>query len=80
MKEGPKWHGFKHPAIALENALKITALNRIEQDIIKKHMWPLTLCPPRYIESWVVCFADTYCGMMDCFIFLRNFVKLRIRF
>ena len=30
------WHAFKHPQIALENALKICNLNEKEQDIILK--------------------------------------------
>ena len=30
------------------------------QDIIKKHMWPLTVIPPSYKESWVVTVADKY--------------------
>jgi uncharacterized protein len=35
-------------------------LNDIEEDIIRKHMWPLTLVPPKYKESFIVSFADTY--------------------
>jgi hypothetical protein len=28
-------------------------------------MWPLTFSPPRYLEFWLVCFADTFCGIKD---------------
>jgi len=55
-------HGFRHPFIALKNANKLFDLSKKEQDIIKKHMWPLTVIPPRYIESYIVSFADKYCA------------------
>lgn len=41
------------------------ALSPKEVDIIKKHMWPLTLVPPRYPESLIVCLVDTYCTVRD---------------
>lgn len=58
-------HAFRHPDIALENAIKICELNPIEKDIIKKHMWPLTIKTPKYIESFIVSFADKYCALME---------------
>ncbi len=63
--EGPRLHGLRHPRICLDNAGKVIDLNRRERDIIKKHMWPLTIVPPRYPEAWSVCLADTYCGVKD---------------
>jgi uncharacterized protein len=65
LREGPRFHGFRHHTIALENARKITTLNPKEIDIIKKHMWPLTIIPPRYPESLIVCAVDTFCSMRD---------------
>lgn len=55
-----KFHGLEHPRIALANAKKHFSLNDIEEDIIKKHMWPLTITPPKYRESYIVSFADKY--------------------
>ena len=55
-----KYHGIEHPKIALANAGKHFILNDIEKDIIIKHMWPLTLVPPKYKESFIVSFADKY--------------------
>ena len=43
-----KSHAWVHPRIAVRNAKKITSLNKKEEDIILKHMWGLTLAPPRY--------------------------------
>jgi uncharacterized protein len=65
MREGPRLHGLRHPRISLENAEKIADLNPRERDIIEKHMWPLTLVPPRYPEAWSTCFVDTYYGVKD---------------
>lgn len=53
-----------HPAAALENARRF-GLSRREEDIIVKHMWPLTLCPPRYRESYVVCMADKTAAVLE---------------
>jgi uncharacterized protein len=65
LRESPKWHSVRHPRIALHNALQVTALSEKEQEIIKKHMWPLTIVPPRYAESWIVCFSDIYNSWRD---------------
>jgi len=55
-----KFHGLEHPKIAVANAKKHFSINEIEEDIIKKHMWPLTIVPPKYKESYIVSFADKY--------------------
>lgn len=51
-------HGFTHAKCAYENAKKELNLNKIEKDIILKHMFPLNICPPIYRESWIVTIAD----------------------
>ena len=60
-----KLHGFYHPDIALKNARKEYHLTRREEDIIKKHMWPLTVVPPLCREAWVVTAADKYCSLLE---------------
>jgi uncharacterized protein len=65
LHEGPRLHGFRHPDIALRNAREITPLSRKEEDIIKKHMWPLTVVPPHYKESLIVSMVDTFCSARD---------------
>ena len=61
----PKNHIKNHPKIALENANKLFNLNKKEQDIILKHMWPLTLSPPKYLESFIVTIVDKYCAFKE---------------
>lgn len=58
-------HGFYHPGIALKNANKEYRLSRRQSDIIKKHMWPLTVVPPGCKEAWIVTMADKYCSLME---------------
>ncbi|URZ16081.1 HDIG domain-containing metalloprotein [Clostridium felsineum] len=60
-------HGFTHPYTALRNANNFFDLSEKEQDIIVKHMWPLTLKLPKYKESFVVVFADKYCAILEIF-------------
>lgn len=58
-------HGFFHPKIALNNAVREYALTEREKDIIKKHMWPLTVVPPMCREAWIVSLADKWCSLME---------------
>lgn len=67
-----KFHGLAHPAIAVANAKKYFTLNEIEEDIIKRHMWPLTLVPPKYKESYIVSFADKYLSSRE---FINEYKK-----
>lgn len=58
-------HAAWHPRVAYDNARKITEVNEIEKDAILKHMWPCTLVPPKYKESYVVTFADKLCAVFE---------------
>ncbi len=58
-------HGFRHPRTALNNALRDTGLTKVEQNIILRHMFPLTPVPPIYNEAWVVCMADKLCSSLE---------------
>lgn len=58
-------HGFYHPGIALNNANREYKLTPRQKDIIKKHMWPLTIVPPMCKEAWIVTAADKYCSLLE---------------
>lgn len=64
-RDRKKLHGFYHPGIALRNAAKEYKLTNREKDIIKKHMWPLTVVPPQCREAWIVTAADKYCSLLE---------------
>ena len=70
-----KMHGFTHPVTALNNAKERFHLNRIERDIIKRHMFPLTLIPPRYPESWLVMIIDKIVAVSELPMYLRSLRK-----
>lgn len=53
-------HAFRHPGVALRRADRDFTLNQKERDIIRKHMWPLTLSLPRYPESLIVSCVDKF--------------------
>ncbi|SEM65974.1 uncharacterized protein SAMN05216431_10663 [Ligilactobacillus sp. WC1T17] len=53
-------HAWVHPRIALRNAEKLTPLTPREKDIIIKHMWGATICPPKYPEGYIVTLVDKY--------------------
>lgn len=56
-------HGFSHPYTALRNAREDYVLEEIEENIILRHMFPLTPIPPTCREAWIVCAADKYCAL-----------------
>lgn len=60
-----KRHAINHPRVALENARAVCELNRIEENIIRRHMWLITLIPPRYKEGFVVTFVDKFCAARE---------------
>lgn len=72
-------HGYKHPKYACLNANELyPALSEKEDDIIRRHMWPLTVTPPKYKEGLVVTFADKYCATIEVFYSVNK--KFRERF
>ena len=64
---GRNIHGFTHPDTALRNADRDFTLTDTERDIIKKHMFPLTIKPPVCREGWIVCMVDKYCSLYETF-------------
>ena len=58
-------HGFHHPNTALRNALRDYKLNKREENMIARHMFPLTPIPPGCREAWLVCLADKWCAMKE---------------
>lgn len=77
LKNPHKLHGFYHPGRALRNAKKEYVLTKRQEDIIKKHMWPLTVVPPMCREAWIVTTADKYCSLMETFRLHKGKIKTR---
>ena len=77
LKKPHKLHGFYHPSRALHNAQKEYTLTKRQEDIIKKHMWPLTVVPPMCREAWIVTAADKYCSFMETVHLHKGKIKIR---
>lgn len=60
-------HGFTHPRVAMNNARKYFDVTPKEQNIILRHMWPLTIVPPRSAEGMVIVYADKFCSLNEVY-------------
>lgn len=63
--DGARWHGFRHPRIACQNAERCFPLSEKEKDIILSHMWPLTVRMPRSREAFLVMIADKMASIQE---------------
>ena len=75
-----KWHGFTHPKLACANAKRDYDLGSIEENIISRHMFPLTPKPPTTREGIIVCIADKICSTYE--VFAKNTyrkIKMELR-
>lgn len=75
-------HAFKHPYIAYKKASKLFEFNEKEKDIIIKHMWPVTIIPPKYIESYIITLVDKYCALQESYKYYKTniFSKETLRY
>lgn len=63
-----KRHWIRHSKEALKNALeKYPDLTETQQEMIRCHMFPLTLEPPKTAAAWAVCFYDKVAAVNDYF-------------
>ena len=63
-----KMHGYTHPSQACKNAVEEFDIDERVQEVIRCHMWPLTLrSMPRHREAVLVCIADKLCALKETF-------------
>ncbi len=60
-------HALGHASRALENAAQWFSINPLEADMIKKHMFPLNITPPKYRETVILTIADKICSFKETF-------------
>ena len=76
-KDKRKKHGTRHPFIAVENAKRDFHINEEVSNIIKSHMWPLTIKSyPKSREAKLVNHADNVVATRE-FLSCRNYKKKR---
>lgn len=69
-----------HPNYALENARKYFELTNLEEDIIKTHMFPVTVQPPKYMEGIIVDLVDDFCGIYERYHSTKKEFKAAVTF
>ncbi|MCM1132651.1 MAG: HD domain-containing protein [Ruminococcus flavefaciens] len=76
--KGQPSHSKKHSDIALRNARLLTDISPKEQDIIQKHMWPVTTAKPSYKETYIITFVDKYCAVLEfCVPKVQKIIRIR---
>ncbi|MDO4623483.1 MAG: HD family phosphohydrolase [Eubacteriales bacterium] len=61
-----KRHGFTHPEAACKNAMHYFQLTGKEKNVIRSHMWPLTIrSVPKCREAFIICATDKYCSCIE---------------
>lgn len=70
-----KQHGFVHAREARDNSRKFFPqyMNDRVENTILRHMFPLNIMPPKYIEGWIVTCVDKY---VSCEVFPYLIKKL----
>lgn len=63
----PKMHATRHSSYALEKASEDFAINPLEAEIIREHMFPCTLTLPHHKEVWIITVADKVCSIKETF-------------
>ena len=67
-----------HPIIASQNAKDVFHISSFQEDIIRTHMFPVTLEIPKSIEGWIVDLVDDVASVYEriystCFFFYSGF-------
>lgn len=58
-------HAFTHAKQACQNASKLFELTKKEQNMIKRHMFPVTIIPPTSKEGILLTIIDKYCTIYE---------------
>lgn len=69
---GEYFHGFTHPRVAMKNAIHYFHITKKEQELILRHMWPLTPIPPKYKEGFTIIYADKFCGLAEVGVKMKD--------
>ena len=70
-----RFHAFHHGKTACINACKLFNLTKKEQDIITRHMWPVTFAFPTSIEGFILTFVDKYCAISESLHTIKFYKK-----
>ncbi len=64
-----------HPSYAVENVKQYFKINKFQEDIIRCHMFPVTIIPPKYLEGWIVDIVDNTASIYErCYSSINSLV------
>ena len=69
--------GVGKTTFLLQYAKEHFDIDKREEDMIVKHMWPLTIRPPKYAESYVIVCIDKYAAMLEIGVHLGRKMKTK---
>lgn len=75
---GQYFHGFTHPRVAMNNAVRYFEATEKEQNMILRHMWPLTPILPKYKEGYIILYADKLCGLAEFFGHMKTWILVAL--
>ena len=58
-------HAFTHGKTSCENACNLFQLNEKEKNMIIRHMFPVTIVPPKSKEGMLLTIVDKYCTILE---------------
>ena len=75
MKDFNSKEAFRlHPDLALENAKNLLGLDKLQENIIASHMFPVCKEKPKYIEAWVTSILDKGVAIYEMYRYKASLV------
>ena len=62
----PSWKkAYTHPARGAHVAREEYRANPVQEDAVRRHMWPICVIPPKHAAGWIVLAADKICSIRE---------------
>ena len=66
VSDSPSWKkAYSHPARGAQLAREEYRANPVQEDAVRRHMWPICVVPPRHAAGWIVLAADKICSVKE---------------
>ena len=62
----PSWKkAYSHPERGASVAREEYRVNAVQEDAVRRHMWPICVVPPKHTVGWIVSAADKICSIRE---------------
>ena len=62
----PTWKkAYLHPERGAALAREEYLANDVQEDAVRRHMWPICVVPPKHAAGWIVLAADKICSIKE---------------